>query len=49
MENTPSWDSISHLDIILALQDRFSYNFSPTEMADATSVKDIAYILNTEE
>ena len=24
MENTPSWDSISHLDIILALQDRFS-------------------------
>jgi len=46
MENTSSWDSLTHMSLMIALKERFSVDFSPLDIADATSVKSITDLLN---
>jgi len=46
MENTPSWDSLTHMNIIVELKQRFLVDFSPLDISDATSVKSIVKLLN---
>ena len=41
MENTFSWDSLNHMAIIIALKNQLFLDFSPLEIANITSVKDI--------
>lgn len=41
MENTASWDSLSHMEIVVALQAELSITLSSSEIAGATSVKNI--------
>ena len=45
MENTASWDSLSHMEIVLALKAQLSINLLPSEVANATSVKNISKIV----
>lgn len=41
MENTFSWDSLNHMEIIIALKSQLSIDFSPSEIAGSTSIKKI--------
>jgi len=41
MENTYSWDSLSHMAVIVALKEHFAINFKPSEIYAMTSVKSI--------
>lgn len=48
-ENEDSWDSLTHLDIIVALEDEFKTSFTPEEIGDMTSYKKIVDIIKTHE
>jgi [ribosomal protein S5]-alanine N-acetyltransferase len=41
MQNTLSWDSLNHMAIVVALKNQFFLNFSPLEISQMTSVKNI--------
>jgi acyl carrier protein len=40
-QNTPSWDSLKHIEIIFALEDELGVNFLEDELADLDSVEKI--------
>jgi acyl carrier protein len=40
-EDIPEWDSLGHLNLMLALEEAFSVSFSVDEMPELTSVKAI--------
>lgn len=46
IENTASWDSLSHMEIILALKHELDIKLSPLQVAHSTSVKNILKIAN---
>jgi RimJ/RimL family protein N-acetyltransferase/acyl carrier protein len=46
MENTASWDSLTHMNLMIELKERFSVDFSPLDIAQATSVESITDLLN---
>jgi acyl carrier protein len=41
-ESIPAWDSIGHLNLILALEQRFGLTFEPEQFPQLTSVQAIA-------
>jgi acyl carrier protein len=41
-ETVESWDSVRHLNLILALEEEFGFQFLPEEMDDAKSIGKIA-------
>jgi ribosomal-protein-alanine N-acetyltransferase len=45
MENVSSWDSLNHMDIVLAIAEETGVTLSPTETMRATSVRAIAAIV----
>ena len=49
MENTPSWDSLNHMLIMIALKEKLGIELAPSDIADATSTKDIMNIINSIE
>lgn len=38
MENTPAWDSVAHLNLVLSLEQAFGQRFSPEEFMQMQSV-----------
>ena len=46
MENTPSWDSLTHMNLMIGLTESFLVDFSPLDIAEATSIKSIVDLLN---
>lgn len=40
-----SWDSVQHLNLMLALEEEYGFQFLPEEMDQAKSVGDIARIV----
>ncbi|MET0267649.1 MAG: acyl carrier protein [Duganella sp.] len=40
-ENTPEWDSLKHVEIMFALEDELSLQFSEEELAQLDSVANI--------
>lgn len=43
-ENIDSWDSVQHLNLVLALEERFGFSFEPEEvevMKDIGSIADL--------
>lgn len=46
MANTPSWDSLTHMALIIELKEIYSVDFSPMDISEATSVKSIVDLLN---
>lgn len=45
MNNTYSWDSLTHLFILTKISDEIEIKFTPSEVADANSVKSIISII----
>jgi acyl carrier protein len=41
-ESIPAWDSLGHLNLILALEQRFDISFDPEEVPKLTSVAALA-------
>jgi len=39
MKTIPSWDSLRHLNLIMALEEHFGVNFEPEEMPELNSVR----------
>jgi len=46
MENCTSWDSLTHMNIMIELKERFLVDLSPSDIAEAISVKSITELLN---
>lgn len=44
-DNLPGWDSVNHLNIIMALEEACGTSFSPEETMEMTSVKLINLLL----
>jgi acyl carrier protein len=40
-----SWDSVRHLNLILALEDEYGFQFLPEEMDEAKSIGQIAQMV----
>jgi acyl carrier protein len=45
MENTPAWDSVAHLNLVLSLEQAFGQRFSPEEFMQMQSVAAIQRVL----
>jgi acyl carrier protein len=45
MENTPAWDSVAHLNLVLSLEQAFGLRFSPEEFLQMQSVAAIKQVL----
>ena len=46
-ENCAKWDSLRHLNIIIAIEDAFDVSFEPEDIAQMKTVKEIEkYILS---
>jgi RimJ/RimL family protein N-acetyltransferase/acyl carrier protein len=46
MENTASWDSLTHMNLMIELKERFGIDFSPSDIAQSNSIKSIVNILS---
>jgi acyl carrier protein len=44
-ENTPAWDSVAHLNLVLSLEQEFGQRFSPEEFMQMQSVAAIKRVL----
>lgn len=45
-ENIEAWESIQHLNLVLALEQELGVSFSPEEMATMLSVEEIARLIS---
>jgi len=45
MAGTPKWDSLAHMDLILAVEEHYKINLEGDEIADMVSVAAIASTL----
>ena len=45
MEDVEKWNSLSHLELVLELQDQFGVSFEPEEIIDLVSVAKIKELL----
>ncbi|NIP27554.1 MAG: hypothetical protein GWO38_28030, partial [Phycisphaerae bacterium] len=41
MENTPSWDSVNHLQLVMTLEQKFGVTFGAAQIAEITSLDSI--------
>ena len=46
MANTGSWDSLGHMQVIIALKEQMSIELSPRHIAEATSIESIVSIID---
>jgi len=46
MQSVSSWDSFNHIEIILLLQEKTGYKFSPIEISHSTSINSIFKVIN---
>ena len=46
MDTVPSWDSLRHMNLILALEEGFGISFPDDDAANATSYALITLVLN---
>lgn len=49
MSDIPQWDSLNHIAFIMAIEKETGIKFKPTEIARATTVKDLLAIVNGEK
>ena len=45
-ETVESWDSVQHLNLILAIEEEYGFQFSPEEMDSAKTVGKIAGLVS---
>ena len=46
-KNCDKWDSLQHLNIVVALEDAFDVSFEPEEIAQMKSIRDIETMLKS--
>jgi len=46
MENVDTWDSLRHMEIMLAIEGKFGIQFEPDELVDMTTYSDIKMLVN---
>ena len=46
MDNIPSWDSLAHMNLVLALEEEFKVTIPDEDAGDITSYKLIKLVLN---
>ena len=46
MENVDTWDSLRHMEIMLAIEGKFGIQFEPDELVDMTTYSDISKLVN---
>ena len=46
MENTASWDSLTHMNLMIELKERFGVDFAPSDIAKAISVEAIIALIH---
>ena len=46
MENTASWDSLTHMNLMIELKERFGIDFAPSDIAEAISVEAIIALIH---
>ena len=46
MENTASWDSLTHMTLMIELKERFGIDFAPSDIAEAISVDAIIALIH---
>ena len=46
ISNTDSWDSLGHMQVIIALKEEMNIELSPSHIAEATSIESIVNIIN---
>ena len=44
-ETVESWDSVHHLNLVLALEEEYGFEFSPEEMDQAKTVGSLALLV----
>lgn len=44
-ENIESWDSVQHLNLVLALEEKFGLQLSPEEIEQMKTIADVAKIV----
>lgn len=49
MRNTKSWDSLNHMNIIVAIYSKYGFQLTPNQVAKARSVSQIYQILNAKK
>jgi acyl carrier protein len=45
-ETVESWDSVHHLNLVLALEEEYGFEFSPEEMDQAKTVGSLARLVS---
>ena len=45
-ETVESWDSVHHLNLVLALEEEYGFEFSPEEMDQAKMVGSLALVVS---
>jgi len=45
-ENVNFWDSLKHLSLIVALEEKYSVSFEPEEMSEMISFEKVIFYLN---
>ena len=45
-ETVESWDSVQHLNLVLALEEEYGFEFSPEEMDQAKTVGSLALVVS---
>jgi acyl carrier protein len=46
MNEVPSWDSLSHMDLIVAIEDAFQIQLTGDDIADMISIENIRSIIS---
>ncbi len=49
MGNPPSWDSMGHLMLFMAIEKEFGVKFAPEEIFETKSIKSIGELLNKKQ
>ena len=44
-DTLPAWDSVQHLNLVIALEEEFGARFTPEEIEEATGVRALTTIL----
>ena len=45
-ETVESWDSVHHLNLVLAIEEEYGFEFSPEEMDQAKTVRSLALVVS---
>ena len=48
-DTLPAWDSVQHMNLVIALEQEFGVRFSPEEIEEAVSVRAVADLVRSKQ